>query len=205
MLKVKKRTKPATKVQNPHKQQFMRINDEINYYVKEENKFTSMSRKPNGRQWTLVSKPPPQRHNSPSIVIPVVFCFFNQACISSTAKFNTWRTISYNMAAAHANCATFWSWFTNAVKNFTKSSMEVSIARNRGHFAPAFIGQRSMLYCSGIKTKWRRGLRRLIKGETSSIQNTEWFKFCKSSLWRKKAKEKELWTNFLVFLRQSDL
>ena len=34
------------------------------------------------------------------------------------------------------------------------------IARNRGHFAPAFIGQRSMLYCSGIKTKWRRGLRR---------------------------------------------
>ena len=48
-----------------------------------------------------------------------------------------------------------------------------SIARNRGHFASVFIGQRSMLYCSGIKTKWRRGLRRLIKGETSSIQNTE--------------------------------
>ena len=48
-----------------------------------------------------------------------------------------------------------------------------TIARNRGHFAPAFIGQRSMLYCNGIKTKWRRGLRRLIKGETSSIQNTE--------------------------------
>ena len=47
------------------------------------------------------------------------------------------------------------------------------IARNRGHFAPVFIGQRSMLYCSGIKTKWRRGLRRLVKGETSSIQNTE--------------------------------
>ena len=66
----------------------------------------------------------------------------------------------------------------------------LNIARNRGHFAPAFIGQRSMLYCSGIKTKCRRGLRRLIKGETNSIQNTEWFKFCRSSLWRNKQKKK---------------
>ena len=55
----------------------------------------------------------------------------------------------------------------------SNSDNQRHIARNRGHFAPVFIGQRSMLYCSGIKTKWRRGLRRLIKGETSSIQHTE--------------------------------
>ena len=42
----------------------------------------------------------------------------------------------------------------------TDDWLDEFIARNRGHFAPAFIGQRSMLYCSGITTKWRRGLRR---------------------------------------------
>ena len=36
---------------------------------------------------------------------------------------------------------------------------KLSIARNRGHFAPTFIGQRSILYCSRIKTKWRPGRR----------------------------------------------
>ena len=62
--------------------------------------------------------------------------------------------------------------------------------------------QKSRTFCSRIhwsaeyvilqwnKKKWRRGLRRLIKGETSSIQNTEWFKFCRSSLWRNKQKKK---------------
>ena len=40
------------------------------------------------------------------------------------------------------------------------SNSSLPIARNRGHFAPAFIGQWSMLYCSGIKTKWMLGLRR---------------------------------------------
>ena len=59
-------------------------------------------------------------------------------------------------------------------ENSQSSQLDQSkVATNLGHFAPAFIGQRSMLYCSGIKTKWRRGLRRLIKGETSPIQNTE--------------------------------
>ena len=67
---------------------------------------------------------------------------------------------------------------SNTILNKPSKTSEMTIchadiARNRGHFAPVFIGQRSMLYCSGIKTKWRRGLRRLIKGETSSIQNTE--------------------------------
>ena len=46
---------------------------------------------------------------------------------TSLATVSTWRTISYNMAAAHANCATFWTRFTNAVKNFTKRSMEISL------------------------------------------------------------------------------
>ena len=55
----------------------------------------------------------------------------------------------------------------------------------QGHFAPVFIGQRSILYCSGINQDFQE-----IKGETSSIQNTELFKFFRSSLWRKKQKTK---------------
>ena len=40
------------------------------------------------------------------------------------------KLISCNMAAAHAKCATFWT-FTNAVKNFTKRNMEISLTLSK--------------------------------------------------------------------------
>ena len=51
------------------------------------------------------------------------------ACILSPIC--TWRTISYNMAAEHAKCATFGLTFTNAVKNFTNRSMEISLTLSK--------------------------------------------------------------------------
>ena len=50
-------------------------------------------------------------------------------------------------------------------------------------------GQRSIAYCSGIKQNGGQDFED-SKGETSSIQNTERFKFCRSSLWRKKQNKK---------------
>ena len=59
------------------------------------------------------------------------------------------RTIAYNMAATHANCAIFWT--LNTVKNFTKRSMEISLTlSNICPFAP----QALTYFQSTSKKEW---------------------------------------------------
>ena len=89
---------------------------------------------------------------------PFLFAFRNRQFRSTCMKLIRTPKPSADPVQSTIRCPSTISFQRRSAAEIPEN--DSNIARNRGHFAPAFIGQRSMLYCSGIKTKWRRGLRR---------------------------------------------